>query len=370
MSDSILVSTRKGLFEVRRSGGAWGIHRVHFLGDNVTLSLADHRDGAWYAALDHGHFGVKLQRSADQGANWEEVGVPAYPDPPEGHEEKDWMGRVIPWKLLRTWALETGHATQPGVLWMGTLPGGLFRSQDSGSTWEMVRSLWDHPDRLRWSGGGADYPGLHSICVDPRDGDRVAVAVSTGGVWLSEDGGRSWTCRGEGLRAEYMPPEQAHDPVMQDVHRLVQCPADPDTFWIQHHNGIFVSRDGTRHWEEVTQAGPSTFGFPVVVHPNHPGTAWFVPGIKDERRIPSGGAVVVTRTRDGGGSFDVLTEGLPQVHAYDLVFRHALAIDASGERLAFGSTTGSLWVTENGGDRWTAISEHLPPVYAVTFAAK
>ena len=202
MSDSLLVSTRKGLFVVGREGrGRWTIQGTHFLGDNVTLSLADPRDGAWYATLDHGHFGVKLQRSEDRGGSWEEIAVPAYPEPPEGHEEKDWMGRSVPWKLIRIWALEAGLAHQPGVLWAGTLPGGLFRSSDRGASWELVRSLWDHPDRIRWTGGGADFPGLHSICVDPRDGDRVAVAVSTGGVWLTEDGGASWACRGQGLRA-------------------------------------------------------------------------------------------------------------------------------------------------------------------------
>ena len=201
------------------------------------------------------------------------------------------------------------------------------------------------------------------------EGNRVAVGVSTGSVWLTEDGGATWACRGTGLRAEYLPPDQAYDPVLQDVHRLVQCPGAPDTYWIQHHNGIFVSRDGTRTWEEIPQAGPSTFGFPVAVHPKDPGTAWFVPGIKDERRIPVGGAVVVTRTRDGGRSFDVLSEGLPQMHAYDLVLRHALAVDASGERLAFGSSTGGLWVTEDGGEHWAELSAHLPPIYAVTFGA-
>ena len=369
MADTLLVSTRKGLFVVGRAGkDSWAIQRTCFLGDNISLCLADPRDGAWYAALDHGHFGAKLQRSEDRGATWTEIAVPVYPEPPEGHEEKDWMGRTIPWKLIRIWALEPGLPSQPGVLWAGTLPGGLFRSSDRGDSWEMVRSLWDHPDRQRWSGGGADYPGLNSICVDPRDGDRIAVAVSTGGGWVSEDGGSSWTCRGVGLRADYMPPEQAGDPVMQDVHRLVQCPGAPQIFWIQHHNGIFRSTDGCGTWTELKAVPPAVFGFGVAVHPQQPDTAWFVPARKDEHRIPVDAAVVVSRTRDGGRTFEVLRKGLPQVHAYDLTLRHALAIDRSGERLAFGSTTGSLWVTEDGGDSWSTVGEHLPPVYAVTFA--
>ncbi|HEU4952530.1 MAG TPA: hypothetical protein VFT46_11300 [Holophagaceae bacterium] len=368
MSDTLLVSTRKGLFTVRRGAKGWAVDRASFLGDNVTLAMADPRDGAWYAALDHGHFGVKLHRSGDQGATWEEIAVPVYPEPPEGHEEKDWMGRAIPWKLIRVWALEPGGADQPGRLWCGTLPGGLFWSEDRGASWTLVRSLWDDPRRQQWSGGGADFAGLHSICVDPKDSRRVTIAVSTGGVWQTADLGASWTLVGQGLRAEYMPPEQAHDPLQQDVHRLVQCPAAPEAFWLQHHNGVFRSTDGAATFEEITTVPPAVFGFAVAVHPKDPRTAWFVPAQKDEKRIPVEGKVVVARTRDGAKTFEVLRAGLPQDHAYDLTLRHALAIDGTGDRLAFGSTTGSLWVTEDGGDRWQTVSEHLPPVYAVRFA--
>ncbi|HJU83612.1 MAG TPA: hypothetical protein VJ600_05340 [Holophagaceae bacterium] len=368
MSDTLLVSTRKGLFTVVRKGkGAWSIDRVSFLGDNVTLAMVDPRDGAWYATLDHGHFGVKLQRSEDRGATWTEIGVPQYPEPPEGHEEKDWMGRAIPWKLIRIWALQAGGADQPGLLWAGTLPGGLFWSDDRGATWNLVRSLWDDPRRIQWSGGGADYAGLHSICVDPRDSRHLLIAVSTGGVWETKDRGVTWELLGQGLRAEYMPPEKAGDPLFQDVHHLVQCPGAPEHCWIQHHNGMFRSTDGARTWTELKDVPPSVFGFAVAVHPKDPLTAWFVPGIKDEKRIPVGGQVVVTRTRDGAKTFEVLRHGLPQEHAYDLVLRHALDIDATGDRLAFGSSTGSLWVTEDGGDHWGTVSEHLPPVYAVCF---
>ena len=367
MSDTLLVSTRKGLFTVRRGKGRWAIDRVPFLGDNVTLAHADPRDGAWYAALDHGHFGVKLHRSEDEGATWEEIGVPTYPEQPEGHEEKDWMGRVIPWKLIRIWALEGGGADHPNRLWCGTLPGGLFLSEDRGASWSLIRSLWDDPRRIQWSGGGADYAGLHSICVDPRNSDHVMVAISTGGVWATEDGGATWELRGKGLRAEYMPPEQANDPLHQDVHRLVQSPTAPDHLWIQHHNGVFHSTDGARNWEEITNVAPAVFGFGVAVHPKDPRTAWFVPAQKDEHRIPVDGKVVVARTKDGAKTFEVLRKGLPQEHAYDLTLRHALAIDGSGDRLAFGSTTGSLWVTEDAGDSWQTVAEHLPPVYAVAF---
>src|SRR5262245_63033669 len=107
---------------------------------------------------------------------------------------------------------------------------------------------------------------------------------------------------------------------------------------------------------------PSAFGFPVVVHPREPDTAWFVPEIKDEKRIPREGKLVVTRTRDGGKTFDVLTKGLPQSHAYDIVYRHALALDAGGARLAFGATAGGGWVSADQGGSWTCGTAAPRPV--------
>ncbi len=112
---------------------------------------------------------------------------------------------------------------------------------------------------------------------------------------------------------------------------------------------------------------PSTFGFAVAVHPSNPDTAWFVPAIKDDKRVPVDGRVTISRTRDGGKTFDLLREGLPQEHAYDLTFRHSLDIDHSGQLLVFGSTTGSLWVSEDQGDSWKLVACHLPPVYCVRF---
>jgi hypothetical protein len=366
MTDTLLVSTRKGLFTVSRTDGGWEIACGDFLGDNISITLTDKRDGRHYVALDHGHFGVKLHRSTANG--WEEIAVPTYPPKPEGYEENDMWGRPLNWSTTRIWALEPGGPDEPGVIWCGTLPGGLFRTTDHGKSWEICRSLWDHPKRKQWMGGGADLPGIHSICVDPRDSKRVWIAVSTGGIWFTEDSGTTWTQRGEGMRAEHVPPELTHDPIAQDVHRLVQCPAASDRMWVQHHNGIFVSSDEGKTFSEIIGVRPSTFGFAVVVHPRDPNTAWFVPEIKDERRIPRDGKLVVTRTRDGGNSFDVLTDGLPQSHAYDVVYRHALALSDCGERLALGSTTGGLWVSENQGDSWACVTHTLPPIYAVRFA--
>ncbi|MCR4316874.1 MAG: exo-alpha-sialidase [Planctomycetes bacterium] len=368
MSDRILAATRKGLFTIERASSGWKIANAQFLGSTAGLVHRDERSGELYVALGHGHFGAKLHKSTDDGKTWVEIESPKYPEKPEGEEDKDGMGRDIKWATEAIWAMASGGADQPGLLWAGTIPGGLFRSQDAGASWELMRNLWDNPLRKEWFGGGAEGAGIHTICVDPRDSKHVVIAVSCGGVWATSDGGESWELRGEGMRAEFMPEDKIHYPNTQDAHQIAMCRANPDTIWLQHHNGIFLSRDAGRNFTEIANVQPSVFGFGVAVHPNDPNRAWFVPARKDEYRYACEGQVVVTRTRDGGKSFEVLREGLPQEHAYDITYRHALAIDDSGDRLAFGTTTGSLWVTENQGDSWHTVGEHLPPVYCVRFA--
>ena len=369
MSTRCHVATRKGLFTLERGKAGWTITRASFLGDNVTLVMHDPRNGMLLAALNHGHFGSKVHRSRDGGLTWQEIAAPKYPEKPLDYVPRSTPAEGTPadWSLKLIWALSPGGLHQPGTVWCGTLPGGLFRSDDEGDSWELNRPLWDEPRREEWFGGGADHPGIHSVCVDPRDPRHVLVGVSCGGVWRTRDDGRTWDLAGTGLRAEFMPPERQFDPNVQDPHLVAQCEANPDILWIQHHNGIFKSSDCAATWSEIRDVKPSSFGFPVAVHPRDPNTAWFVPAVKDEKRFPAGGSVVVNRTRDGGQTFETLTRGLPQEHAYDLVFRHALDVDESGDRLAFGSTTGSLWFSEDSGDSWQTASAHLPPVYAVRF---
>lgn len=369
MSVRLWAGSKKGVFTLERQKNTWTIASVAFLGDHAVIVFPDARDGSVYAAFDHGHFGAKLHRSPDGGKSWEEIAAPAYPEKPEDVPDvvNPMTGKAIPWKLVLIWALEAKDPKKPGSLWAGTIPGGLFSSDDAGKSWQLARSLWDDPQRQEWFGGGKDLPGIHSICVDPRDANHVNVGVSCGGVWKTRDGGATWQCSAKGMWAAYMPPEQKDNPNIQDPHRVVQCPGNPDHLWAQHHNGVFRTTDGATTWHDVTTVQPSVFGFAVAVHPRDPKIAWTVPAIKDERRTPVDGKVVVARTRDGGASFEVLRQGLPQDHAYDLVYRHALDVDPSGDVLAFGSTTGSLWVTENQGDSWQSVSEHLPPINCVRF---
>jgi len=352
MMDRMLVATRKGLLTLKRNGG-WSVAATDFAGIPVTAVLRDPRDGALHAVLKHGHFGTKLHRSDDNGRNWKELAAPAFPADAPGEPSMD-----------QVWTLEPGGADQPGRLWAGAIPAGLFRSDDRGESWSLVDTLWNVPERAKWFGGGYDDAGIHSISPDPRDSKRVFVGISCGGVWETRDDGQSWTLFGDGLIAAYMPPEQAGTKEVQDPHRVARCAGAPDTMWIQHHNGIFRSADAGATWSQLKPPGDD-FGFAVAAHPRDPKTAWFVPGMKDELRMPRDSALAVTRTRDGGKTWQSLRDGLPQRDAYDLVYRHGLDVDPTGTQLAMGSTTGALWTSDNGGERWQLVSAHLPPIYAV-----
>ncbi|MFP3569014.1 WD40/YVTN/BNR-like repeat-containing protein [Paraburkholderia sp. SIMBA_030] len=389
MSDRLLVATRKGLFVLQADGeGGWTLGEPHFAGEPVSMVLPDPRDGSLYAALNLGHFGVKLHRRRAGMVDWEECAVPIYPPQPADETRTSDGANASantstdtsadnasaaapsppppPWTLQQIWSLETGGPDEPGVLWAGTIPGGLFRSDDGGNTWVLNRALWDRPERREWFGGGYDAPGIHSVMVDPRDSRHVTIGVSCGGVWQTADSGATWRVTAEGMEADYMPPERRGDANVQDPHRVVQCAANPDVLWTQHHCAIFRSTDGAAHWQRI-EAQPSSFGFAVAVHPREPDTAWFVPAVKDQCRIPVDGQFVVTRTRDGGRAFEHFSNGLPPAPAYDLVYRHGLAVDDSGTHLAMASTTGALWTSDDSGESWHLISAHLPPVYCVRF---
>jgi len=358
-TDRAWVATRKGLFELRRQAAPpyWTFGAPTFPGDPVSMVLPPPADGGpMLAALNLGHFGVKLHASDDAGSTWAEVATPAFPPQPEAAEGPAW-------KLAQIWSLEAAH----GTVWAGTIPGGLFRSGDGGRNWTLVESLWQRPERLGWFGGGYDAPGIHSICPHPHRPGEVLIGISCGGAWHTADDGATWALRATGMRAAYMPPEQAGEPNTQDPHRIVRCAAAPDVLWCQHHNGIFRSSDDASRWQEVTDAPVSTFGFAVAVHPQQPQTAWFAPAVADMQRVPVDARLAVTRTDDGAASFQSQTRGLPQGPAYDLVYRHGLAVDDSGDALLMGSTTGGLWSTIDGGDCWHLVAAHLPPIYAVRF---
>jgi photosystem II stability/assembly factor-like uncharacterized protein len=365
---TLVLGTRKGCLVYERCGDGWQAARSGHDGVPVPYAFVDARTGVLWAALDHGHWGQKLSRSPDLGRSWSEAAVPAYP---QGCEVLDRFGegdarKRIPATLRYLWVLAPGGVDEPARLYAGTEPGGLFVSEDDGASWELVRALWDHPSRLEgWFGGGRDQAGIHSILVDPRDSRRVLVGVSCAGVFETVDGGATWQVRNRGLRADFLPDPSSE--VGQDPHLLAWCPSAPDHVWQQNHCGVFASDDGARSWREVSQAGgPVRFGFPIAVDEHDPRTAWVVPAQSDARRIAVGGGLCVSRTSDGGATWTALRAGLPQEECWDVVYRHAL--DLAGDTLAFGSTTGNVYWSDDCGESWRALGHHLPPVYSVRFA--
>lgn len=362
---TLLVASRKGLFTVQGAGSQWRIAAHHFAGDPVTQVLTDPRNGHWYAALRLGHFGAKLRKSTDQGASWFDVGTPAFPPKPTtGPLAHD----TVPWNVELVWSLTPGGPDEPHVLWAGCMPAGLFKSEDAGQTWALNQALWEDPRRMEWMGGGNDYPGMHSVLVDPRDARCIRVAISCGGVWKTTDGGATWALSARGMTADYVPDESEGDQNAQDPHRMVQCAADPDVLWVQHHCGIYRSTNGGQLWTCLDTPEPSEFGFAVACDPHNPLRAWFAPAQSDTYRYPVGGKMVVTRTDDGGKTFRVLDHGLPAQDAYHLVYRHGLTLAPDGQTLALASTTGGLWISPDAGEHWHCVSRDLPPVAALGWA--
>ena len=369
----LLVGTRKGLFVVNNQQ----IAAHHFAGEPVSQVLVNPHDQSWLVALNLGHFGVKLHKSIDEGKTWTALAAPAFPAKPALGDADfvTFKDDPIPWNVELIWSLSAGGASEPNTLWAGCMPAGLFKSTNGGQSWALNMQLWRDPRRQLWMGGGNDFPGIHSIVVDPRqDADHsqhLTLGISCGGVWQTFDGGGTWALTAKGMKSDYTPPDMEEDENSQDPHCVVGCESQPDVLWAQHHCGICRSADGGKFWQQITtpisKDFPSVFGFAVAPDPANPLRAWFVPAIKDEKRYPVNAKLVVTRTDDGGKTFQAFSAGLPQSHAYDLIYRHGLAVAPNGQDLAMASTTGSLWTSSDAGESWTTVSANLPPVAVVKF---
>ena len=361
MSVALILGTKKGLLILEKGARAWRSRPLQHGGIPVTFAFHDARTRTFWAALEHGHWGCKLSKSKD-GTTWAEVAPPKYPDGSAGPCTKK------PATLRYIYALAPGHRDEPQCLYLGSVPGGLFASDDGGATFSLVDSLFNHATRDKWGQGGKDFdePGLHSVVVDPRDKRHVLVGISSAGVMATRDGGKTWEPRNKGLKNTYAPDPDAE--VGYDVHFMMACEAEPDVIWQQNHFGVFRSTNCGKTWTDIGQAGagPVRFGFPIAADTKNPDRAWVVPATSDEKRCAIDGALCVARTDDGGKSWTVFREGLPQENCYDVAYRHAL--DVRGDTVAFGSTTGNLYVSEDRGESWSCVGTSFPPILSVRFA--
>lgn len=386
MTDRLLIGTRKGTFFVTKEHGRWRPRLAGHDGVGVNFVARDPHGSVLWAALGHGHWGAKLSRSTDDGRTWADAPQIGYPQgarhylPPPPTETGAGEGEptLKPATLLKLWTIAFGEA---GRIYVGTIPGGLFESRDGGETFTLNLGLWNDESRggdlfvgegngtTRWFGTpaaeGEFAPGIHSVLVDPLDAAHVLVAISTAGVFETRDGGETWQTRNRGLTMDYAP-DPSDEWAGHDPHAIALCAADPRCVWQQNHCGVFVSRDGAANWQKVSQPEQGVhFGFPVAVDAEQGDEAWLVPGRSDMQRTTLDGSLFVAHTTDGGASWEQQRDGLPQESAYDVVYRHALA--NQGELLAFGSTTGNLFVSEDRGRHWQDVANHLPPIYSVRF---
>ena len=389
----ILVGTRKGAFVLTADGARrdWSVAGPHFAGWEIYHMKGSPVDpDRIYVSQSGGWFGQIIQRSSDGGLTWEQPGS----DPPEQdasagdvgnppmprgesnkfvYDTSEETGRPLtthqwydgtqhPWEFARVWHLEPS-LTDPDVAYAGVEDAALFRTTDGGESWHELAGLRGHDSGAAWM-PGAGGMCLHTILLDPKDPERMFVAISAAGSFRSEDGGRTWTPINRGLHSEFMPDPTAE--IGHCVHRLAMHPSNPDTLFMQKHWDVMRSDDAGANWHEVSGNLPSDFGFPIHVHAHEPETVYVVPIKSDSEHFPPEGKLRVYRSRTGGNEWEALTDGLPQKDCYVNVLRDAMAVDTLDPcGIYFGTTGGQVYVSPDGGDHWSAIVRDLPSVLSV-----
>ena len=355
MTVVVAIGTRKGLWLARSEDRVtWQVDGPHHAMQEVYAVAFDTRAGMrLLAGVASPHFGPGVSISDDLGATWEESSSPPIAFP------------VDDAALERVWQLQPAPASQPGVVWAGTQPSALFRSSDGGRSFEFVEGLWNHPHRPEWSAGFGGQ-AVHTIVPDPVDPDRVLVAMSTGGVYRTADGGKSWEARNKGIKAYFLPdpwPEFG-----QCVHKVAQHPLAPSRFYAQNHHGVHRSDDGGDTWQSIAAGLPTDFGFAVVVHPHDPDTIFTFPIEADGRRFPPEGKCRVYRSRDAGATWEALGAGLPD-NFWTAVMRDAMCTDSAlTPGVYFGSRSGEVYASPDEGETWHQVAAHLPDVMSVRAA--
>ncbi len=347
----VLVGTKKGLFVLRGPrAGPMSLAARAFAGMAVEYAMRDPRSGSYLASVTHGQFGPHVFLAQDPTGEWDQSDGPAFP---EGEDAS----------VARIWKIEPGD--EDGVVYAGVDPAALFESRDGGRTWRLNRGLWDQPSRVEEWTPGAGGLALHSICPWPGDPSRLAVGISAVGVWLSEDAGQTWEISNDGIVPGYLPEEALANPYGRCVHNMHRAPLRPDRLFMQFHGGVYRSDDGGRSWIDIGGGLPSDFGFPLVVDPGDPDTAYVVPLNSAEDRVTADGKVRVFATHDAGATWTAATNGLPDP-GYLTILRQALSADGHEPLgLYFGATSGEVFGSADGGSTWSVVAADLAPVLSV-----
>ena len=356
----LLVGTMKGAFILRADAQRrdWDVGGPYFPGSAVYAMAYDGRAGRQriWAGPNSMHWGGTLRSSDDYGQTWT--------NPEEANVKFPAATGVA---LKQIWQIMPGRDGEPDTLYCGVEPAAIFVSRDAGATWRLNDGLWNHPQRPRWEPGGGGLC-LHTILLDPVDANRVRVAISTGGMYVTEDGGVSWRPSNHGVRADFLP--EKYPEFGQCVHKVVQSKRRPDRMFLQNHWGLYRSDDRGESWSDIANGVPSDFGFGLAIHPNDPESAWIVPLESDQFRCTPEGKLRVYRTRDAGARWEPLSNGLPQDGAYETVLRDGVAVDSLDRTgVYFGTRSGKIFGSSNEGESWAELLDGLPPVISVKTAA-
>ncbi|HXD32917.1 MAG TPA: hypothetical protein VN643_17465 [Pyrinomonadaceae bacterium] len=357
----LLVGTMKGAFLFRSNSERkeWEAGGPYFPGRAIYAFAYDNRNGRnrLWAAVNSSYWGSYLSSSDDFGQTWSE---------PEAYGVK--FPEDADTSVKQIWQIELGHKNEPDTLYCGVEPAALFKSTDAGASWSLVKGLYDHPHRPQWQPGGGGLC-LHTILPDPTNDQRMHIAISTGGVYRTDDGGANWQPRNVGVRAQFLPPDQQYPEFGQCVHKIVSHPTNPARMFLQNHWGLYRTDDGADSWSDVANGVPSDFGFAMEIDRKDPNTVFIVPLESDEFRCTPEGKLRVYRTRNAGESWEPLSNGLPQENAFETVLRDGMSGDkADPMGVYFGSRNGKLFASPDTGESWHAVAEGLPPIVCVKTA--
>jgi photosystem II stability/assembly factor-like uncharacterized protein len=355
----VLVGTSKGAFLLRsnKSRKKWKVDGPHFRGESVYAVAFDGRAGRRrvFAATRSFHWGSVIRCSDDFGKTWTAPDRQNVRFPAESGES-----------LVQIWQITPASASEPDVVYCGVEPAALFRSRDGGESWSAVEGLLTHEHRKQWQPGGGGLC-LHTIVVDPVNPQRMLVAISTGGVYRTEDGGRSWRPRNTGVRAEFLP--NKHPEFGQCVHKIVHHPGRPGRLYLQNHWGLYRTDNWGDSWEDIANGVPSDFGFAMQVHPSDPETVYIVPLESDQFRCVPEQKLRVYRTSDAGKSWKPLAKGLPQKGAFETVLRDAMSADSHDPAgIYFGTRNGKLFGSADAGKSWHEMADGMPSILCVKAA--